>query len=253
MITNPQLFEMTRPEIEEAMANGYDTVVCTFGATEQHGLHLPMGTDCIWGEALGLSITKALGNALQLPGVRIGRSDHHLAFAGSLSVSESTFNGIVHDICHNMAHHGFKHIALIPTHGGNFQPIGKAAELVRPTLPNTNIIAYDNLFGFIDVLTGVSIKNGFAQTHTRIGHAGEAETSLILSLRSDLVHLDLAEAGFTDDPLKNAEKLFNEGLKAITENGVLGDPEGAQAKYGAGYMQAMTDHFVKFIQNARSD
>lgn len=252
MIINPQLFEMTRPQIESAMANGYDTVVCTFGATEQHGLHLPMGTDCIWGEELGLRVTKALGNALQLPGVRIGRSDHHLAFAGSLSVSETTFNGIVYDICHSMARHGFKHIALIPTHGGNFGPLGKAVELVRPTLPKTNLITYHDLFAFLNLLTDVSINLGFAQTHTRNGHAGEAETSMILAFRTELVHLDKAQAGCTDDLINMADRIFTDGLRSVAENGVLGDPEGASAESGEAYLNRMTELFVNHIKQGRN-
>ena len=250
MVSNPQLFEMTRPQIEAAMAAGYDTVVINFGATEQHGLHLPMGTDSIWGEALGLRITQALGDALQLPGIRIGRSDHHLAFAGSLSVSEATFNGIVHDICHNMAHHGFNHIALIPTHGGNFRPIGAAAALVRPTLPNVNIIAYDDLFAFMDVLFGKAAEHGFTPFQTG-AHAGENETSLILALRPDLVDLDAAQAGFMGDPIQIAEKIFREGFRAVTETGVLGDPAGASAEFGEGYLNAMTELFTDFIRQAR--
>ena len=58
------LFEMTRPEVEQAIAAGVDTVVVTFGSTEQHGLHLPLGTDAIWGEALGDRVVQSLGNAL---------------------------------------------------------------------------------------------------------------------------------------------------------------------------------------------
>ena len=251
MQTNRQLFELTRPEIEAAMANGCDTAVCTFGATEQHGLHLPMGTDCIWGEALGLRITKALGDALQLPGMRIGRSDHHMAFTGSLTVSETTFNGMVHDICQNAAHHGFKHIALVPTHGGNFQPLGAAKKLIQPQLPNINIIAYDDLFRFMDLLTGLSIKHRFEPTHTRSGHAGLAETSMILALRPDLVRLEHAEVGFTDDPMKRADEIFKGGFRAITENGILGDPEGASAAFGEDYLAEMTRLFTEFIRDAR--
>ena len=84
MAQKTYLFEMTRPEIETALAAGRNTAVATFGATEQHGLHLPMGTDSLWGEELGTRVTQTLGDALQVPGVRIGRSEHHMDFAGSL-------------------------------------------------------------------------------------------------------------------------------------------------------------------------
>jgi creatinine amidohydrolase len=65
------LFEMTRPEVEQAIAAGVDTVVVPLGSTEQHGLHLPLGTDAILGEALGESVVRALGNALLAPCITI--------------------------------------------------------------------------------------------------------------------------------------------------------------------------------------
>jgi creatinine amidohydrolase len=71
MMEKYRLFEMTRPEVEQAIAAGIDTVIVTFGSTEQHGLHLPLGTDSIWGEELGDRVARALGNALLVPGVRI--------------------------------------------------------------------------------------------------------------------------------------------------------------------------------------
>ena len=241
-----QLFEMTRPEVEAALAAGFDTAVATFGATEQHGRHLPLGTDAIWGEALGLRITRALGNALQAPGVRIGRSEHHMDFPGSLTYSEATFNGIVADICHSLARHGFKRIVLIPTHGGNFRPLGAAAELIRPQLPEVEIIAYSDLSGFMNAIFTVAERFGFSRGHTG-GHAGENETSLILALRPDLVDLEHAEAGYTDDPMNVADFIMRDGFKSVTPNGVLGNPQGASAEIGEAYLQALTDLFVAFV------
>ena len=247
MTTNRNLFEMTRPQIEAAMAAGCDTVVATFGATEQHGLHLPMGTDSIWGEALGARITSALGNALQLPGLRIGRSDHHMAFAGSLTLSQETFNMVVVDTCRSAAHHGFKHIVLVPTHGGNFRPLGEAAELARAQLPETNIITFSDLFVLMDVLFEVAGRYGFSPSHTG-GHAGENETSLILALRPDLVDLDSAEAGYVGDMMSIADTIMRDGFIGVTKNGVLGNPEGASAEIGEAYLVAMTEKFTELAQ-----
>lgn len=247
MDTKVQLFEMTRPEVEAALAAGFDTAVATFGATEQHGRHLPLGTDAIWGEALGLRVTRALGNALQVPGVRIGRSEHHMDFPGSLTYGETTFNGIVADICHSLARHGFKRIVLIPTHGGNFRPLGAAAELVRPQLPAVQIIAYSDLAGFMDAIFAVAERYGFSRGHTG-GHAGENETSLILALRPDLVDLENAEAGYIDDPMKVAGFIMRDGFKSVTPNGVLGNPQGAAGEIGEAYLQALTDLLVAFVQ-----
>lgn len=242
-----QLFEMRRPEIEAALAAGVDTAVATFGSTEQHGLHLPMGTDSIWGEALGLRVTKTLGNALQAPGLRIGCSAHHMDFSGSLTLNDETFYLVVEDTCRSLAHHGFKHIVLIPTHGGNFRPIGAAAERIRTVLPGVNIIDYSDLISFMNVLFRVAAEFGFTPEHTG-AHAGENETSLILALRPDLVDMSVAEAGFVGDHLALAPTIMQSGFIGVSPNGVLGDPAGARADIGEAYLQAMTADIVAYVK-----
>ncbi len=244
------LFEMTRPEIEQAVASGVDTAVATFGSTEQHGLHLPMGTDSLWGEDLGGRVTRTLGNALQVPGVRVGCSEHHMDFAGSLTFSEETFIQVVSDICHSLARHGFKRIVLIPTHGGNFQPIGKAAAIIQPQLSEVELIAFSDLFAFMDVVFEIGQTVGISSD--RVGaHAGENETSMILALRPDLVHMDVAAPGFVGDHLSLAPTIIQEGFKGVTENGVLGDPREATADLGERYLQALTDLIVGFVVSSQ--
>ena len=100
------LFEMSRPEVERAIAAGVDTVVVPFGSTEQHGLPLPLGTDAILGEALGSRVVQALGNALLAPGIPIGCSEHHMDFAGSLTLSQETFYRVVADLAAGAARTG---------------------------------------------------------------------------------------------------------------------------------------------------
>ena len=249
MTKKHQLFEMTRPEIEQALAAGYDTAVATFGSTEQHGLHLPMGTDSIWGEVLGARVTAALGKALQVPGVRIGCSEHHMDFAGSLTFSNETFTQVVSDICHSLARHGFRQIVLIPTHGGNFGPIGQAAEIIRPQLPNVKLIAFSDLVKFVEVIFAIGQAHNISPEHAG-AHAGENETSMILALRPDLVDMDQAEPGFVGDHLSLAPTIMTDGFKGVTENGVLGDPREAKAEVGEAYLQAMTDLIVDFVRQA---
>jgi creatinine amidohydrolase len=250
MTKKNKLHEMTRPEVETALASGIDTAVATFGATEQHGLHLPLATDFLWGEEIGFRVAKELGNAVQIPGLRIGCSEHHMDFAGSLTLSLDTFIAVVSDTCHSLARHGFKNIVLLPTHGGNFNPIGKAAQQIRPQLPHTNIIAYSNLMPFMDAMFAVAKQYGFSPAHTG-AHAGENETSMILALRPDLVHMDKAEAGYVGDHLALADSIMRDGFKGVTKNGVLGDPTGARADIGEAYLQAITNLFVAYVGQNR--
>jgi creatinine amidohydrolase len=220
---------MTRPEVEQAIAAGVDTVVVPLGSTEQHGLHLPLGTDAILGEAIGDRVARALGNALLAPGLTIGCSEHHMDFAGSLTLSKETFSAVVGDVCRSLAHHGFGHIALIPTHGGNFAPLAKAVKAIRPELPGVNLIAYTDLMGFMDEIFR-ACKAREVTPEQAGGHSGEFETSLMLSVRSI------------------AALVFEKGFRAATENGVLGDPSDASAANGEAYLAAITDLLVGFIK-----
>jgi creatinine amidohydrolase len=241
------LFEMTRPEVEQAIAAGVDTVVVPLGSTEQHGLHLPLGTDAIWGEAIGDRVARALGNALLAPGITIGCSEHHMDFAGSLTLSKETFSAVVADVCRSLAHHGFGHIALIPTHGGNFAPLAKAVKAIRPELSGVNLIAYTDLMGFMDEIFRVG--KALEVTPEQVGgHSGEFETSLMLSVRPDLVAMDEAQPGYVGDQLSIAALVFEKGFRAATENGVLGDPSDASAANGGVYLAALTDLLVDFIK-----
>ena len=241
------LFEMTRPEVEQAIAAAVDTVVVPLGSTEQHGLHLPLGTDAILGEALGDRVARALGNALLAPGITIGCSEHHMDFAGSLTLSKETFSAVVADVCRSLARHGFGHIALIPTHGGNFAPLAKAVKTIRPELSGVNLIAYTDLMGFMNEIFRVS-KTRKVTPEQAGGHSGEFETSLMLSVRPDLVAMDEAQAGYVGDPFSIAALVFEKGFRAATENGVLGDPGDASAANGEVYLAALTDLLVGFIK-----
>jgi creatinine amidohydrolase len=245
------LFEMTRPEVEEAIASGADTVIITIGSTEQHGLHLPLGTDAIMGEALGQRVARALGDTLLAPGMRIGCSEHHMDFAGSLTLSRETFIGVVGDICRSLARHGFRHIVLLPTHGGNFAPLAMAVEAVRPELSGVNLIAFTDLMAFMDEIfqTGKARKVTPEQAGA---HAGEFETSIMLYLRPDLVAMDQAQPGYVGDQLRIAPLVFEKGFRAVTANGVLGDPCDASAASGEAYMAAITDLLVGYIKKARA-
>ena len=245
------LYEMTRPEIEQALADGYDTAVVNFGSTEQHGLHLPMGTDSIWGEVLAERVTRSLGKALQLPGVRIGLSEHHMAFAGSLTVAPETFTLIVRDICRSVAHHGFREIVLIPTHGGNFRPLGEAIARIQPELPDLHLIGWTDLAELTHILWSVAARHGIG-SEVAGAHAGANETSIILHLRPDLVNMDIAEPGFIGDHLGQAEKIIGGGFHKVTTNGVLGDPRLGKADMGAEYIAALTDAVIARVQSARA-
>jgi creatinine amidohydrolase len=117
-----ELDRMTWPEVQAEQLAGRDLLVVALGATEQYGPHMPLGTDALIGDHLARLVADRL-DAFVGPTIRIGCSDHHLEFAGTLSVSEQTFSGIVADVVRSAVRSGFRRLVLLPTHGGNFGPL----------------------------------------------------------------------------------------------------------------------------------
>lgn len=246
-----RMMEMTWPQIAASLSSGCRTVVATFGAVEQHGHHLPLGTDAYWGEALGERVACQLGDALLAPALRIGCSEHHMAFPGSFTLRTEVFVAVVTDYVSSLVRHGFVHIVLLPTHGGNFAPLQEAVDQIRPRFPAANIIAYTDLVALIHQMKEVAAAAGINPDAVG-GHADHWETSVILALHPHLVQMEQAEAGYMGDMHAALQRVFTAGFQAVTANGVIGDPTGAQAAVGERYLTAMTETIIAYIRNARA-
>jgi creatinine amidohydrolase len=227
------LEEMTWPEVGEALAAGRTTVVVAVGAVEQHGPHLPLLVDAARGDRLALEVARRLGDAIVAPTIRLGCSEHHMAFPGTISLRRSTLEALCMDCCVSLARHGFRTVCLVPSHGGNFVPIaGMLDDLRRAVAPECDVRAYTDLKGFVDVWVR-AVEEVAGKGELVGGHADIAESSEMLVIRPDLVKADRAEAGYVDgvdDAL--LERLFRDGMRTVTANGILGDARGMSEAIG---------------------
>jgi creatinine amidohydrolase len=229
-----ELDRMTWPEIRAEQERGRDTVVVAFGATEQHGPHMPLATDALLGDHLARMVAESL-DAFVAPTVRIGCSDHHLEFPGTLSLSDKTFHGIVADIVRSLARGGFARVVLLPTHGGNFGPLATALELLDPP-PGIDVRALTDLGALFTIAQLGADEHGVPLGEGGV-HAGEWETSMLLAIHPELVHSDRGEPGYTGDPQAAVGAIFGAGVHTVAENGVIGDPSRASAVHGARYWE----------------
>ncbi len=231
------LERMTWPEVEAEVARGRLSVVVPWGSIEQHGRHLPLGTDAFLGDAVGLALAERL-DAFLAPTVRLGCSKHHLAFCGTISLSRQTFISLVLDVASSLWRHGFKKIVLMPTHGGNFKPLAEAVEKLKPP-EGVEIIAFIDLESLVRCSLEAAAEMGVSSFQAGL-HAGEWETSLMLSLKPDLVKMDRAAPGYVDDMAAAEEEVF-QGIQRLDKNGVLGDPRPASAQAGKRYFEVFLD------------
>lgn len=229
-----ELDQMTWPEVRAEQELGRDTVVMAFGATEQHGPHMPLATDALLGDHLARLVADSLG-AFLAPTVRVGCSEHHLEFAGTLSISAETFYALVADLVRSIARGGFRRCVLLPTHGGNFAPLAAALEQLGP-VEGLEIRALTDLGALLAIAQLGADEYGVALGDGGL-HAGEWETSMLLAIHPELVHLERGAPGYTGDPEAAVAAMFGGGVHTVAANGVLGDPASASAEHGARYWQ----------------
>jgi creatinine amidohydrolase len=248
MMKTIRMEDMNSLDIKEAINNGYTTAVFAIGSTEQHGHHLPTKTDTMIGDALAFRVAQELENALQAPTIRPGCSEHHMAFAGTISLRSSTLKSIIHDYVVSLKRNGFTTIILLPSHGGNFTTVQEAVDELRSNHPDVQIIGCTDLKGFMGALNTFSKEFGVTPQESG-AHAGESETSIILALAENLVEKDRFTPGYLG-PLgdKEIKIILEEGMPSLTESGVLGDPTKASAKKGMVYLEKTVDYLVKEIK-----
>ena len=104
---------------------GDDRIILPIGSTEQHGRHLPLGTDTMVPTALAHRLGERTG-VLVAPTVTYGMSLHHLGFPGSVSLRPETLTHVLEDILRSLHRHGFRRVFVLNGHGGNVAPLRMA-------------------------------------------------------------------------------------------------------------------------------
>jgi creatinine amidohydrolase len=244
------LEELTWPDVKAAMQTGVDTVVFAIGATEQHGPHLPLSCDTLIGSSLAELVAHRLERALVAPVVRVGCSQHHIAFPGTMSIEPSELRAVLLEYMETIFHHGFQRVVMIPSHGGNFATVAETARAAREKWPDKQIVAFTDLNRLIDVAFEASAKFGVTPGQSGI-HAGEFETSILLSTHPELVDMTRAEAGFTGEFKSIIPDLMAHGVARVSANGILGDPRPSDGSRGHHYLSAWVDLIMAEIEQPR--
>ena len=117
MLAAMQLEHCTWPDVEAYLA-GAAGVLIPIGSIEQHGPTALIGTDAICAQ----SISEAVGHAedvMVAPPIPVGLAEHHMAFAGSMTLRKETLVAVIEDYTASLYRHGFRHFYFINGHGGN--------------------------------------------------------------------------------------------------------------------------------------
>ena len=230
-----------------ALAEQNAVVLIPTGSTEQHGPHLPVGTDAIlatwFAERAAQGLQEKGIPAVAAPTFAIANSMHHMNFPGSLSLRPRTYMKALQEQCRAIAAHGFKRIAIINGHGGNIAP-SKAA------LVDINIELGFPVY-FLEYM--VVDEAPFLETQKGMIHACESETSLMLAYDESLVDPIYKETtGYPDGCTKHEDEgvlhTFHR-MEAHTVNGVMGNSCAATKEKGEALAAATTAKLVEILSD----
>ena len=236
--------ELTSTQLARRVAADPDCVgLIPVGATEQHGPHLPIGTDTIIAVALA---DAAAGNlAVVLPPIAYGASFFHgTTLAGTVAASGTETAAAALRVARACVASGVKRLLFVNGHVGNAAPLWIACDEFRREFPD----------GRIGVMQWWELTPEIAAHATADAvdwHANAAETSLVMALRPELVDVD-ALAG-ADDPDRTAGTVFRYALAHVSTNGVTGHPSRASAEFGAQLWRDVVEAATEMVRRAHRE
>ncbi len=194
---------MTWCEVEDALKRT-DMVIVPVGAIEQHGKHLPLGTDIYYAVEVAKMIAQET-DVLVAPVILAGLSAHHKEFPGTLSLSPKTYEAVLYETALCLINQGFKKIMIYNGHGGNTVSISHVVERINHNTPAIAVFLNDIKMPEIQIPELEGLKYDW--------HAGVAETSEMLYLTHGLVDMEKAE-----NPTMNIPEICKDISKRIKDN-----------------------------------
>jgi len=202
------------------------------GSCEQHGPHLPLDTDSRIAVALaeGLATSFEPGDVLIGPTIAATSSGEHAGFPGTLSIGATVLEQMIVELVRSADWSAG--VVLVNGHGGNARAVQRATNLLLGE--DRRVLAW-----------WPHVRNGDA-------HAGETETSMMLAIAPELVRMSRAEAGRPELLVDLIDELRAEGVRAVSPNGILGDPRGATVGHGKALLTRLTIDLVAAVDEWRA-
>ncbi|MCL5046594.1 MAG: creatininase family protein [Actinobacteria bacterium] len=246
-----KLDELAWPEAQELIPRCI--ALFPVGTLEQHGPHLTLDTDNMIAQAVSAEgAARTTAEVMLCPPVLHGYAMHNMDFPGTLTVGFETMAHYMADLAASLAHHGCLKIVYLNGHGSNTAPLEMAARLVMNRYPEVLVAVawpYAMAAKALNQWRDACEDGGMA-------HACELETSVIMHLRPELVHLERAVKDINQPPSAFYFRDLTRGARGvsvpdltrnISKTGAVGDPTVATAEKGAFYLNAMADALADFL------
>lgn len=233
---------MTQPDAVAALERG--TAILVTGSVEQHGSHLPLGTDYFAALTVALRIADRLG-APVLPVSPVGVAPYHLPWAGSLTLRPRTLMDLMVDVAGGLAAAGAGVFLVVNWHEGNTPTVRLAADEIQRAHSTRVVIAETHI-----------ITNSLFPEEMEFTHAGSMETAAVLAHNEKLVHLDRVSGGDSVEAGTEGHALFRRrdvfpimrDFREVAGTGWYGTPGSVDPARARRIMDAVAEYVVSSFQ-----
>jgi creatinine amidohydrolase len=234
------LSEMSARELEQIISN--ETVgLLIFGACENHGDHMPFGSDFIMPFELAKRVAARYGKKIVIfPPIPYGVSSHHKDFFMTVSFEPDTMINVICDILQSLVNNNIRRILIINGHDGNIAPIELASRIIKEKNPRVVISCLESWWTLVG-----SIDKELFNVWDGLGHGGEAETSAMLAVRPDLVNMTVAPKDVIPKLPDNVRIYWK--FKELTDTGATGAPRKATRTKGDKIISTLENVLLAFI------
>jgi len=252
------LNENSWEEAEKMIEKSKGVAIVPVGSTEQHGYHLPLGTDTYVAITLAEAAAKET-NVVVTPPIWFGWSPHHMVLPGTITIRPEVLSEYLYDVIESLNHHGLDKIIVINGHRiVNITWMQIAAEKAQRKL-GVKVKIFDPAYMSKEIIEKLDFGD--------VGHAEEIETSHMMDRYPEFVHLEKA----VDNPIKG-KKLYSvdpsyekdtlcyvpssieEAKKHVDlAGGVNGEPTKASKEKGKIYHDHLVKNLVKVIEDLQSE
>jgi creatinine amidohydrolase len=237
MLPSRNFSDLTQPEIAEQFRKN-PLVILPAGSVEQHGPHLPAGTDSFVANLISEELAARM-DGLVLPGPAIGVTPMHMPYEGTVTFTPETYMRVVTEICASTAIHGAKSLLIVNWHEGNIPSLAIAAEDLHRK-HGMSVLTVQACYVAADL---------FGDECNGLTHGGEIEALAVLAFRPELVHLDRIENSSDHSHGHHMDKLRRTrsyqpvltDIRTIAPTGWYGTPQNATQERGVAMLERIAD------------